>query len=122
MDNAKLIIDSWPLILASIGIIIISIQRIIEFISLPTERQLEEVQSRLLEWVRNAEAELGSGTGKFKLSLVYNRFCQEYPKLKKWFTIEKFDKLVGEALEAMKDEFTRSETAKKNALGGRTEV
>lgn len=122
MDNVRLIIDSWPLIVAAIGIIIISVQRIIEFIGLPTERQLEEVRSRLLEWVRDAEAELGSGTGKFKLSLVYNKFCVEYPAMKKWFTIEKFDKLVGESLDIMEQELSKSKKAKQNALNGRTGV
>lgn len=116
MDKIEFVIDNWSLITALICVIIMAVQQIIKFISLPTASKIKELKSRLLEWVRQAEADLGSETGKFKLSQVYDRFCQEYPYLKKWFTLEKFDKLVGDALQSMREELEKSKIARMNAL------
>lgn len=116
MEQLQFIIENWSVILAAICIIIVSVQKIIAFISMPTAKQETEIKARLLEWVRSAEEDLKSGTGKFKLAQVYDMFCQQYPALKKWYSLEQFDKMVGEALEVMQKELSKSHTAKTNAL------
>lgn len=115
MEYIKYIIDNWEIFLALICIVIVSIQKIWEFIGYPTEKKKEEIKNRLLEWVRSAEASLGSETGKFKLSQVYDLFCEKYPYVKKWFTLEEFDALVGSALEEMNKSF-ENPVVKENAL------
>ena len=92
------VIANWALILTFIFAVIYLGQKIVEFISWPTGKKKRELKARLLEWTRKAEADLGSKTGAFKLSQVYNQFCGAYPYLKKWFTLEEFDKLVKEVL------------------------
>lgn len=116
MEHIQLLIENWSVILAAICIVIVSVQKILAFISLPTEKQEQEIKARLLEWVRSAEEDLKSGTGKFKLAQVYDLFCQQYPQLKKWYSLEQFDKMVGEALEIMQKELDKSRAAKVNAL------
>ena len=111
----QFVVDNWALIVAFICVIIVAVQKIAEFVSLPTSRKMNEVKAILLEWVRSAEAELGSKTGTFKLAQVYEKFCKAYPYLKKWFPIEKFDKLVKWALSEMEKSFA-NEVTKENAL------
>lgn len=109
------VINNWSIIFAAICVIIYMIQRIWNFIALPTASKKKELQERLLEWVRQAEAELGSGTGKFKLSQVYDKFCAQYPEMKRWFTLEQFESFVNEALKEMEKQF-QNEKVKVNAL------
>lgn len=112
----QFVVNNWALIVAFICVIIVAVQRITEFVALPTSKKMNEVKAILLEWVRSAESELGNKTGAFKLAQVYQKFCKAYPYLKKWFPIEKFDFLVKEALNAMEKSFN-NETTKINALG-----
>lgn len=109
------ITENWYLILSCIFVIIYIAQRIWEFIGYPTSKKKEEIRNRLLEIVRKCEAELGSGTGQFKLSKAYDMFCEQYPYVKKWFTYEQFDAMVQEALKKMEESFT-NEKVKVNAL------
>jgi len=108
-------VANWALILTFIFVVIYLGQKIVEFVSWPTEKKKRELKARLLEWTRKAEADLGSKTGAFKLSQVYNQFCGAYPYLKKWFPLEKFDELVKWALEEMEKSFA-NEVTKENAL------
>lgn len=109
------ITENWYLILSCIFVIIYIAQRIWEFVGYPTSKKKEEIQHRLLEIVRKCEAELGSGTGQFKLSKAYDMFCEQYPYVKKWFTYEEFDALVKKALKEMEESFA-NEKVKANAL------
>lgn len=109
-------VENWALVIAFICGTVYCIQRIAEFIALPTEKKKAEVIARLLDWVREAEAELGGKTGEFKLSQVYNKFCEAYPLLKRWISLEKFNEWVGVALAEMKKKF-EDEAVKANALG-----
>lgn len=109
------IMSNWSIMVAMVCVVVLAVQRIIEFIALPTEKKIAELKARLLEWVRKAEADLGVGTGKFKLAQVYDVFCAEYPGLKKWLTQAEFEALVDETLEKMEDAFL-NEKVKENAL------
>lgn len=93
---------NWSVIVAAICAIILAISKIIEFISLPTEKKILEVKKRLLTWVTSAELDLGGGTGEIKLAEVYDTFCIEYPYLKKWISLDKFEDMVDEALTTMR--------------------
>lgn len=116
MEQIKFVIENWGIIVALICVVILAVQRIVAFIALPTDKKKAEIKARLLEWVRKAEAELGSGTGEFKLAQVYDKFCEQYPEIKKWFTLEQFDALVKDALAEMGKAF-EDEKTKANALG-----
>lgn len=114
-DTINFVVTNYTMIIALICVIIYMVQRIWEFISLPTASKKKELQKRLLEWVRASEEDLKNGTGRFKLAQVYDLFCKEYPELKKWFPIEKFEELVNVALEEMGNAFS-NETTRSNAL------
>lgn len=113
--------ENWYIYAAFLCAVIYFIQRIVEFIGYPTAKKEEQVKSLLLNWIREAEAALGSQTGKYKLSLVYEKFTNQFPNMAKWITIEKFDEWVKEALEVMENSFT-NETTKNNALQIKTDV
>lgn len=114
-DILKYIVQNWELILTTVFIVTYCGYRIYEFIGFPTEKKKQEVLNRLFVWVVDAEKEFGAQTGKLKLSKVYDKFCLEFPSLKKWFSLEQFDSLVGQALDQMKKLFENN-TAKENAL------
>lgn len=107
--------DNWYIYAAFACAIIYFVQRIVEFIGYPTEKKKGIVMAEMLNWVRSAEAELGASTGKYKLSLVYEKFVNQFPNMAKWVTIDKFDEWVNEALKVMENSFT-NETTKNNAL------
>lgn len=109
------IMSNWSIMVAMVCVVVLAVQRILEFLALPTEKKIAELKERLLEWVRKAEADLGGGTGKFKLAQVYDQFCDKYPELKKHFTLAQFEAFVDEALEQMEDAFANGRT-KMNAL------
>lgn len=116
MEYIKFVVENWTMLVAFICVIILAAQRIWEFIALPTEKKKAEIKNRLLEWVREAGADLGSETEKFKLAKVYDKFCAQYPETKKWFTLEQLDELVNEALKEMQKTF-ENDKVKANALG-----
>lgn len=116
MEYIKFVVNNWTILVAFICVIIFAVQRIWGFIALPTEKKKQEIKNRLLEWVREAEADLGSETGKFKLAQVYDKFCEQYPEIKKWFTLGEFNKLVDAALKEMQEAF-ENDRVKANALG-----
>lgn len=97
------VVNNWSLLIALVCGIILAITKIIEFIALPTQKKISEVKRRLLSWVTNAEVDLGGGTGEIKLAEVYDTFCAEYPHLKKWISLEKFQDMVDESLEKMRE-------------------
>ena len=109
------IITNHTLIIALVCVIVVMIERIIEFVALPTDKRMAQVKVILLEWVRQAELDLGDKTGKFKLAQVYEKFVITYPNLAKWYSLEKFEKLVQDALKEMEKSFENVVT-KNNAL------
>jgi hypothetical protein len=62
----------------------------------------QNVMEWLLYAVTEAERLLGSGTGKFKLRMVYNWFISNYPILSRWVSFETFSVWVDMALEQMR--------------------
>jgi|SRR5690554_3557481 len=76
-------------------------------------KQLDKVREWLLYFVIQAEAYLGSGTGKLKLRYVYDAFVQKYPILKVFVSFDKFSKMVDVALDEMERMIETNDKVKK---------
>lgn len=70
------------------------------------------VMEFLLQAVIMAERDLGSGTGKIKLSVVYGNFIEKYPIFSKIIPFPVFSAWVDAVLEDMKDILLKNEKAK----------
>ena len=95
--------EYWWLIVVIIAAVAVGGTAIYSFIKLPSSKQSEAVKEWLLSWVLQAEASLGGGTGKIKLSMVYDAFVQRFPWLAKMVSFETFSLMVDEVLEKMRD-------------------
>lgn len=92
----------WSLIILAIVVVVIIVEAIIKFSKMPSDKQEAKIKECLLSWVVAAEKDLGSGTGKIKLSTVYSLFCTTFPIIKNFVSLEKFNDYVDEALEEMR--------------------
>ena len=98
----QFLIDNWVSLLLCILSIALIILSVLNFIRLPKNKQLEKVKQWLLIAVTEAEKVLGSGTGRLKLSYVYDLFVTKFPWLAKIVPFETFSTLVDEVLEDMR--------------------
>lgn len=89
----------WWVALIVIAVVAIAVVAVRKFTSLPSGAQLLKVREWLLYAVSVAENELGSGTGKLKLRMVYDMFLTKFPYLAKAIPFEVFSFLVDEALD-----------------------
>lgn len=94
--------EYWWLIVVIIAAVAVGGTAIYSFFKLPSSKQIEAVKEWLLYWVLQAEASLGGGTGKIKLSMVYDAFVQRFPWLAKMVSFETFSLMVDEVLEKMR--------------------
>jgi hypothetical protein len=62
---------------------------------------MKQIKAWLLWAVTQAEAELGSGTGKLKLSMVYGAFVEKFTWLAKLIPLSTFSGLVDSVLGEM---------------------
>ena len=95
----QFLIDNWVSLLLCILSIAVLIVSVLNFMKLPKNQQLEKVKQWLLIAVTEAEKALGSGTGRLKLSYVYDLFVTKFPWLAKIIPFETFSTLVDEVLE-----------------------
>lgn len=107
------IIDNWYVIVGLLALLGMIILLVVKFLGLPTKTQIEKIKKWLLQAVICAEKELGSGTGKVKLSYVYDMFIQKFPMTAKFITFETFSKYVDVALEEMKEMLQINEKVKE---------
>ena len=98
----QFLIDNWVSLLLCILSIAVLIVSVLNFMKLPKNQQLEKVKQWLLIAVTEAEKALGSGTGRLKLSYVYDLFVTKFPWLAKIIPFETFSTLVDEVLEDMR--------------------
>ena len=97
------LIEYWPIIVALI-VLLISVGGIIfAFFKSPSDTQLRKVKAWLLLAVTQAEAELGSGTGKLKLRYVYDLFIIKFTWIARIISFDMFADLVEDALDEMRD-------------------
>lgn len=97
------IIDNWYVIVTAIVFIIGGTIAAMRWHSLSDDKKYEQIRGWLLQAVMFAEKEFGSGTGKLKLSSVYDKFCERFPWLAKVLSFETFSKYVDDSLDEMKD-------------------
>lgn len=120
------LVDNWSIIVAAIAIIVVAIVAIQKFRKMPTEAQKAKVKQCLLNWVIEAERDLGGGTGKVKLSRVYGWFVTAFPFLKNFIPFEVFSTWVDEALDEMREMLATNASLKTvvegNLLEATTEV
>ena len=98
----RYLIESWPLLVALLAMGGLGCVYIREFADRPTSEQLAAVKEWLLWAVTNAEKELGGGTGRLKLRMVYDWFVQRFPTVSQAVSFEMFSGWVDEALEQMR--------------------
>lgn len=89
-------------ILSLILLLLAIIVFISNFAILSKGEKLQQIQGWLLGAVTLAEKEFGSGTGKIKLSSVYDKFVERFPWFAKALTFEEFSKYVDIALVEMR--------------------
>lgn len=95
------IINNWSLIITVVAVVV--------YFLLNGKRS---VVAFLLQAVVMAEKDLGSGTGKIKLSVVYGNFIEKYPIFSKIIPFPVFSAWVDAVLEDMKDILSKNEKAK----------
>lgn len=98
-----LIVDNWGTIVTVVVFLAGGVLAVLRWRGLSSDMKYEQVRGWLLQAVLLAEQEYGSGTGKLKLSAVYDRFCERFPWLAKVMPFETFSKYVDDALAEMKD-------------------
>lgn len=81
---------------------------IVRFCKLSSAEQMDKVKEWLLQAVIAAEAAYGGGTGRLKLSTVYDAFCKAFPWLVKLITVDQFNALVDDALVTMNQLLTQN--------------
>ena len=89
------IVDNWCVLTGLIALVIAACIYLFQ-----TDKK------RVLEWllvaVTMAEKELGSGTGKLKLRMVYDSFIDKFRVFSKIVSFKTFSKMVDKALDEMK--------------------
>ena len=96
------IVEHWAEIICLFTMICFIIVTFRDFLSMSKAEQVEQVKGWLLGAVTLAEAEFGSGTGRIKLSVVYDSFVQKFPWIAKILSFEDFSEYVDEALVEMR--------------------
>lgn len=100
-EVVNFLVENAAVIIGLIAVVVVAVIAIVRFVELPTAQQQAKVKQCLLAWVIQAEKELGSGTGKVKLSTVYGWFVTAFPVLKNFISLSTFSDWVDEALETM---------------------
>ena len=111
------LLANWVMIAAAAVVIGMSIYVMWSFSRKPREEQIEQLRKWLLYAVTRAEAELGSGTGKMKLVLVYDWFVERFPWLAKIISFEYFAELVDDALAEMREMLATNKAIKAIVAG-----
>lgn len=96
------ILQYWPVFVAFLCGIGVTIIFAIQFSKEPTDKKIQMVKEWLLYAVVQAEKDLGSGTGQIKLRYVWDLFLKTFPALASVVSFEMFSALVDEALEQMR--------------------
>lgn len=115
------LIENWFLIVGAIVVLIVLVLGLINIFKTPSNKQLEMIKEWLLFAIVEAEKELGSGTGKLKLSLVYGSFISKFKWLSTIVSFETFSRLVDESLETLREMLETNKEVKKLVEGKETE-
>lgn len=96
------IVNNFPLVIATIAVLLVAIVSVMNFFQKPTKEQLDSVREWILLIVIESEKRFGSGTGKIKLRYAYDQFVTKFPYIAKFVTFETFSQYIDQALEEMK--------------------
>lgn len=97
-----MILNDWYVWFALICVVIVAAMILYRFFKMPTAEQMANLREWLLFAVTQAEAELGSGTGKLKLRQVYDQFVERFPTLALVISFQTFAEMVDDALVEMR--------------------
>lgn len=101
MGQFAFLIENWFVIVVIICVAGVCGSLVGGFFKMPKEEQIKKIKKWLLQAVVQAEIELGNGTGKIKLSQVYDLFVQRFPDIAKMITFDMFSVWVDETLKEM---------------------
>lgn len=105
-------IENWYIVIALICVGGATGIAIYKFAKIPTNEQKNKVKEWLLYAVTMAEKELGGGTGKLKLRMVYGMFIDKFPAISQAVSFETFSEWVDVALDEMKKMLADNEAVK----------
>lgn len=97
------LIENWYLLVIGVTVLAVTGLFIWRFFRQSKEIRYEQVRGWLLQAVILAEQEYGSGTGRMKLSAVYDAFCIALPWIARAISFETFALYVDEALDEAKE-------------------
>lgn len=110
------IVEYWHLIIIFASFTITLGVCIYKWLKQPTSTQIASIKAWLLYAVTEAEAMLGSKTGKLKLHMVYDMAIERFH----WLSVVSFDKFsewVDEALDEMRSMLLKNESINKIVTG-----
>lgn len=113
----EILLNDWPLLVAGTCIFIAVVSGAIYFFKLPTATQLANIKEWLKFAVVEAEKELGSGTGKLKLRMVYDMAIDKFPWLSKRVSFDLFSVWVDDALVWMRDVLSSNDAIQCIVMG-----
>lgn len=96
-------IENWHMIVTGLAVIVAAVFFIIRFFKQSDQVKYEQIRGWLLQAVILAEQKYGSGTGRMKLSAVYDAFCSALPWIARVMSFETFALYVDEALDEAKE-------------------
>ena len=91
--------------LLAIGVVI----GILRFMKMSASERKEMIMGWLLQAVVAAEKEFGSKTGELKLSYVYDKFCERFPKFSHKIPFSVFRAYVDAVLEELRNLVEKNE-------------
>lgn len=112
------VLSYWPVAVGVLAVVAVVVVVVIAFCQLPFKQQQEMIIQWLLQAVIKAEKELGGGTGKVKLSVVYDEFKKVFPVISAFLPFEKFSLFVDKALESMRDMLSSNMNVAEYVNGG----
>lgn len=113
------IIENWFLFVALLAVLCVVGLAIYRFAKQPSEQQIALIKEWLLYACIEAEKELGSETGQYKLLYVYDLFVARFPSVAKLVTFEMFSAWVDTALEEMEKLLSENEAVREIVTGGK---
>lgn len=112
------VLSYWPVAVGILAVIAAVVIGVVVFCRMPPKQQKEMIIQWLLQAVVKAEKELGGGTGKVKLSVVYDEFKKVFPVISTFLPFAKFSAFVDEALESMRDMLSSNVNVAEYVNGG----
>lgn len=96
------LIENWSLFVGLFVTLLITGLTVFAFFRLSAKTKQDLIKKWLLAIVVKAESELGSGTGKVKLSYAYDQFLNsKFGFLAAFISYEQFESMVNDALKEM---------------------